>query len=135
MRWMASAIVRTWASDSMTHGPAIRNRRPAPTCTGPISNDELTSEILSCREAGRRLFGRTTAAPADSSQLHRAISRPLRQRTVQRAQRRGTGQLAVRLHNAAVGQPPAEGQVFFIKADFLTCLSQRFPSLEIEFDV
>ena len=46
MRWTASAMVRAWASDSMTQGPAMRKSRPAPTCTGPISNEELTREIV-----------------------------------------------------------------------------------------
>ncbi len=30
----------------MTQGPAMRKSRPAPTSTGPISNDELTKEIV-----------------------------------------------------------------------------------------
>src|ERR1019366_7534627 len=46
MRWMASAMVRTWVSDSMTQGPAMRNNWPAPTCTGPISKEWLTASIV-----------------------------------------------------------------------------------------
>ena len=42
MRWMASAMVRTCDSLSMTHGPAMRKRLPPPTRTGPISNSRLT---------------------------------------------------------------------------------------------
>ena len=37
---------RAWVSDSMTQGPAIKKSCPAPTCTGPISNEELTREIV-----------------------------------------------------------------------------------------
>src|ERR1700683_3805609 len=56
MRWMASAMVRTWASDSMTQGPAMRKSWPAPTCTGPISKELLTKAILPCSgEPGRKL--------------------------------------------------------------------------------
>src|SRR5215469_3150966 len=46
IRWIASAIVRACDSLSITHGPAIRNSRPSPTRTGPISNVWLTNEIL-----------------------------------------------------------------------------------------
>src|ERR1039457_5949762 len=46
MRWIASAIVRAWASDSMMQGPAIRKSWPAPTWTGPISKELLTDSIV-----------------------------------------------------------------------------------------
>ena len=46
---MASAILRTCVSDSITHGPAIRNSRPSPILTGPISNVWLTTPILPAR--------------------------------------------------------------------------------------
>src|ERR1700690_2306468 len=59
---MASAIFRTWASDSMTHGPAIRKSRPPPTCTGPISNELLTVAILS-RPAAAWPFPEATTHP------------------------------------------------------------------------
>src|SRR5665213_3571225 len=38
MRWMASARVRAWVSDSSTQGPAIRKRSGAPAVTGPMAN-------------------------------------------------------------------------------------------------
>src|ERR1700677_3578503 len=46
IRWMASAVLKAWCSDSMTQGPAMRKSRPEPTCTGPISNELLTREIV-----------------------------------------------------------------------------------------
>jgi hypothetical protein len=39
VRWIASAIVRACVSDSITHGPAIRNSLPLPTGTEPISKE------------------------------------------------------------------------------------------------
>ena len=55
MRWICSAMVRTWASDSMTHGPAIRKSWPSPTWTGPISNEWLTQSIV--KRTGPWLWG------------------------------------------------------------------------------
>src|SRR6202167_2826123 len=46
MRWIASAMVRTCASLSMTQGPAMRKRLPPPTRTGPISNSRLTENSV-----------------------------------------------------------------------------------------
>src|ERR1700723_3510232 len=43
---------RTCASDSITHGPAIRNSLPSPTLTGPISNELFTREILRLESGG-----------------------------------------------------------------------------------
>ena len=42
MRWMASAMVRAWVSDSMTQGPAMRKSWPRPTGTLPMSNGLVT---------------------------------------------------------------------------------------------
>src|SRR5208337_4444480 len=50
---MASAILRAWASDSMTQGPATRKSRPAPTCTGPISKELLTNVIVNAGVSGQ----------------------------------------------------------------------------------
>src|SRR5665213_1637709 len=52
MRWIASAILRACCSDSMTHGPAIRNSFPPPTSTAPILNESLTSTIETQASAG-----------------------------------------------------------------------------------
>ena len=54
MRWIASAMRRAWASDSMTQGPAIKNNWPPPTWTGPISKEGLTDSIVMARSASRR---------------------------------------------------------------------------------
>src|SRR6185312_3508065 len=58
-RWMASAILCTCASLSITQGPAIRNSCPAPTWTGPISNSWLTSSLNHEWVSWRRLRLRT----------------------------------------------------------------------------
>src|SRR5258708_7276765 len=55
---MASAILSAWASLSITHGPAIRNR-PEPTCTPPISNlcsADTTVMIGALSEKSKRRF-------------------------------------------------------------------------------
>src|SRR3569623_2045369 len=52
MRCIASAIPRTCAADSITQGPAIKNSRPSPTRTGPISNEDLTKPILPAANHG-----------------------------------------------------------------------------------
>src|ERR1700728_909771 len=51
---MASAMVRTCASLSMTQGPAMRKRLPPPTRTGPISNSRLTATGYSVKGTGYR---------------------------------------------------------------------------------
>src|ERR1039458_3985908 len=45
---------RACASDSMTHGPAIKNNWPPPTWTGPISKEGLTDSIVMARSASRQ---------------------------------------------------------------------------------
>src|ERR1035441_9494979 len=105
MRWMASAMVRTCASPSMTQGPAMRKSWPAPTCTGPISKEWLTKAILLCRGE----------AP-----------RPLPEPSFQSMERRRAGQIALRLDDVALGQPLAEGQILHIKPDIVPRVPQRF---------
>src|ERR1700736_4575963 len=59
-RWIASAIFRACASDSITHGPAIRNSLPRPTATP--STSKLKGELT-------LLFDHNAVARSEAARL------------------------------------------------------------------
>jgi hypothetical protein len=120
MRCRASAMVRTWASLSITHGPAIRKSWPAPTCTGPISNELLTKAILPCASFG---------PPAHFLLVG---PRPLPKRPFQRMERRGRREISLRLHDPALGQVLAARVVFGIERHVVPRVAQRLQGAIIQ---
>src|SRR5271157_2076382 len=128
IRWMASAMARTCASDSMTQGPAMRKSRPSPTCTGPISKEFLTKAILSCREGDGR-------GGTGNRGLLRTAPGPLPKRPLERVKGRRAGKIALRLDDSAIGQVLAKGDIFDIELDVVPRVPQCFQSAKIQHGV
>src|ERR1035438_9839970 len=144
-------MLRTCASLSITHGPAIKKSCPAPTCTGPTSKELLTKAILLRRTVDNqavtasmlgcprsRIWGpgkarnRQDAGLEWKSSLIPPAPRPLPKPALQRMERGRTGKILLCLHDPALGQPPAKGVVFHIKPHVVPRVPQGLQSAIIQ---